>query len=64
MFDAQTNLARDCGVTDAESLGRQLHLLHDGASLSARMDRDPSAAVAAREAAETLLDAALGRYAT
>ncbi len=53
-----TNLARDCGVTDAESLGRQLHLLYDGASLSARMDRDPSAAVAARQAAAILLDAA------
>lgn len=40
-------------------LGRQLHMIYDGASLSARMDRDPSAAAAARTAAETLLDAAL-----
>jgi AcrR family transcriptional regulator len=28
-----TDLARECGVRDAESLGRQLHLLYDGASL-------------------------------
>jgi phenylacetic acid degradation operon negative regulatory protein len=56
-----TDLARDCGVTEPENLGRQLHLLYDGAGLSARMDRDPAAAVAARKAAETLLDAALAQ---
>jgi hypothetical protein len=33
-------------------------MINDGASLSARMDHDPSAAVAARAAAEALLDAA------
>jgi hypothetical protein len=44
----------------AEGLARQLHLIYDGASLSARMDHDPSAAVAARAAAAVLLDAALG----
>ena len=42
-----------------ETLGRQLHMIYDGASLSARMDHDPTASVAARAAAETLLDAAL-----
>jgi AcrR family transcriptional regulator len=52
-----TDLARDAGVADPERLGRQLHLLYDGASLSARMDHDPSAAAAARAAAQTLLDA-------
>jgi AcrR family transcriptional regulator len=57
--DLLTGLARDVGVSDAESLGRQLHLLYDGASLSARMDRDPAVAVASRAAAEVLLDAAL-----
>jgi hypothetical protein len=36
-----------------------LHIIYDGASLSARMDRDPSVAVAARSAAAALLDAAL-----
>jgi AcrR family transcriptional regulator len=55
-----TGLARDAGVPDPTALARQFHLLYEGASLSARMDRDPSAAVAARAAAEVLLDAALG----
>jgi AcrR family transcriptional regulator len=57
--DLFTDLAREAGVPDPEGLARQLHLLYDGASLSARMDHDPSAAVAARTAAATLLDAAL-----
>ena len=54
-----TGLAREAGAPDPEALGRQLHMLYDGASLSARMDHDPSAAAAARAAAATLLDAAL-----
>ena len=54
-----TGLARDAGAPDPEALGRQLHMIYDGASLSARMDRDPSAAVTARAAAGALLDAAL-----
>ena len=54
-----TSLAREAGVPDPEKLGRQLHMIYDGASLSARMDRDPSASVASREAAAALLDAAL-----
>jgi AcrR family transcriptional regulator len=57
--DLFTGLAREVGVPDPEGLARQLHLLYDGASLSARMDHDPSAAVAARTAAAALLDAAL-----
>jgi AcrR family transcriptional regulator len=55
-----TGLAREAGAGDPEGLARQLHLLFDGASLSARMDHDPSAAAAARTAAAALLDAALG----
>jgi hypothetical protein len=55
-----TDLAREAGVPDPEGLARQLHLTYDGASLSARMDHDPSAAVAARTVAEALVDAALG----
>ena len=54
-----TGLAREAGAPDPEALGRQLHMIYDGASLSARMDRDPSSAAAARAAAEVLLDAAL-----
>ena len=55
-----TGLAREAGTPDPEGLGRQLHMLYDGASLSARMDHDPAGAHAAvRAAVETLLDAAL-----
>jgi AcrR family transcriptional regulator len=56
-----TDLADEAGVPDAPTLARQLHLLYDGGGLSARMDRDPSASSCSRAAAETLLDAALGR---
>jgi AcrR family transcriptional regulator len=54
-----TDLAREAGVTEPEELARQLHLLYDGAGVSARMDRDPSAATTARAAAAALLDAAV-----
>ena len=57
--DLLTGLAREAGVPDPGLLGRQLHMIYDGASLSARMDHDPSASLAARAAAEALLDAAL-----
>jgi AcrR family transcriptional regulator len=53
-----TDLAREAGVADHEGLARQLHLLYDGAGVSARMDRDPTAATTARAAAAALLDAA------
>jgi len=55
-----TGLAVQAGAADPATLGRQLHLLYDGAGLSVRMDRDPGIAAVARSAAETLLDAALG----
>ena len=54
-----TDLARDAGVADSDGLARQLHLLYDGAGVSARMDRDPSAATTARAAAAALFDAAV-----
>ncbi|WP_034272156.1 TetR/AcrR family transcriptional regulator [Actinospica robiniae] len=53
-----TDLAGQAGAADPDALGRQLHLLYDGAVASARMDRDPTAADAARAAAATLLDSA------
>jgi AcrR family transcriptional regulator len=53
-----TGLAAKAGAPDPAALARQLHQLYDGASLSARMDRDPSAWTAARASAATLLDAA------
>jgi AcrR family transcriptional regulator len=56
-----TELAAQAGVTEPDALARQLHLLYEGSSQSARMDHDPDAAVAARAAAAVLLDAALAR---
>jgi hypothetical protein len=53
-----TRLAAEAGAADPEALAHQLHMLYDGAVLSGRMDRDPSAATAAREAAVALYDAA------
>jgi hypothetical protein len=38
--DLFSGLAREGGVPDPEGLARQLHLLYDGASLSACMDHD------------------------
>jgi AcrR family transcriptional regulator len=57
--DLLTRLAADTGAPDPTTLGRQLHLIYDGAILSAQMDRDPSIAVAARAAVTALLDGAL-----
>jgi AcrR family transcriptional regulator len=56
-----TELAERAGVRSAKILAHQLHLLYDGASLSAGMDGDSRAAEAARGAAAELLDAALAR---
>lgn len=54
-----TDLAAQAGARDPQVLGRQLHLLYDGAVTAGRMDRDPAAAVAARAVAAALLDAAV-----
>lgn len=54
-----TDLARDAGASDPDTLARALHLLYDGAGVSARMDRDLGAAAAARAVAVVLVDAAV-----
>lgn len=54
-----TELADRAGAPEPHLLASQLHLLYDGASISARMDRDGRASATARAAATTLLDAAL-----
>jgi AcrR family transcriptional regulator len=54
-----TELAEQAGAPDPVTLARQLHLVYDGATQSARMDRDPSVAAVSRATAEALLDAAL-----
>jgi AcrR family transcriptional regulator len=57
-----TDLAEQAGAADPVRLGRQLHLLYDGAGLAARMDRsDPGIEQPARDAAQALLDTALTR---
>jgi AcrR family transcriptional regulator len=56
-----TRLAGEAGVAEPETLARQFHLLYDGAGQAARMDGDRSASMAARAAAEALLDAALAQ---
>jgi AcrR family transcriptional regulator len=55
-----TGLAEAAGAKDPARLARQLVLLYDGATVSAHMDRDPTAAAVARTAASLLLDAAIG----
>jgi AcrR family transcriptional regulator len=54
------HLARDANAPDPELLGRQLHLLYDGASLSVRLDHDnQETSAATRSAVELLLDGSL-----
>jgi AcrR family transcriptional regulator len=53
------DLAREAGARDPEHLAQQLVLFYDGASISAWMDHDPSAAQAARAVATALVDAAI-----
>jgi AcrR family transcriptional regulator len=52
------DLARQCGAGEPEQLGHQLHLLYDGAAVSAQMDGGTGAALAARAVAAHMLDAA------
>jgi AcrR family transcriptional regulator len=52
-------LAAEAGVAEPDRLAAQLVLLYDGATVGAKMDRDPGAASAARAVASTLIDAAL-----
>ncbi len=53
-------LAADAGALDADRLGAQIALLYDGAVVTGRMDRDPTAAATARIAAAAVLDVATG----
>jgi AcrR family transcriptional regulator len=53
-------LAREAGAKDPAMLGRQLHLLYDGAGLAARMDHhDRSVAPSTRAAVQILLESAV-----
>lgn len=53
-----TDLAREAGATDPAGLGARLHLVYDGAGVSARLDRDPSVGRTSLAVATALLDAA------
>jgi AcrR family transcriptional regulator len=53
-----SDLAKEAGFAEPDTVARQLHLLYDGAALSARMDRDPTSATTARAGAATILDGA------
>lgn len=52
-----TELASEAGLAEPEQVGRQLMLLHDGATFGATMDGAGQRAADARKLAETLLDA-------
>jgi AcrR family transcriptional regulator len=52
-------LASEAGAANPAGLARQLYLLYDGATTSARMDHDPGAAAAAKATAALLVDAAV-----
>jgi AcrR family transcriptional regulator len=55
-----TDLAEQAGAADPANLGRQLHLLYDGAGLAARMDHDdPEMPRSVRTAAESLVNTTL-----
>jgi len=52
------DLASRCGAARPQDLGHQLHLLYDGAAVSAQMDGGATAALAARAVAAQMLDTA------
>jgi AcrR family transcriptional regulator len=53
------DLAKQAGAADPDRVAQQLRLLYDGASVSAHVDRNSTAATAARDMAETALDQAI-----
>jgi AcrR family transcriptional regulator len=55
-----TQLARDAGAGQPETLGRRLALLYDGAIVGAAMENNPDVVKEARAMAEELLDAHAG----
>jgi AcrR family transcriptional regulator len=61
VLDLFAGLARDAGAADPAQLGRQLRLVYDGVTQSARIDRDRRVAKQGRDVAALLLDSALPR---
>ncbi|MFB2598663.1 TetR/AcrR family transcriptional regulator [Herbiconiux sp. P17] len=52
------DLGREAGLIDPLAIGQQLSLMYDGATVAAKMDRDPTMAIAAQRAARAVLEAA------
>jgi AcrR family transcriptional regulator len=61
VHDLFRGLVRDAGAAHPDALAAQLVLLYDGATVSARMDRNPAAGATARAIAGALVDAAIAR---
>lgn len=57
--DLLKTLALEVGVRDPEDITLQLTVIYEGASMTAAVDRDPQVAMAARETARRVLDAAI-----
>lgn len=60
-IDGLTQLAREAGATDPDTLANQLELLYEGACGLSTSLNDPAPWTRARAAAETLIDEALSR---
>ena len=58
------DLAEGAGARSPQELARRLMLVYDGAAISAWMDRNPTAATAARSVATALVDAAIRQPST
>lgn len=58
-LDLFTELAREAGASHPTELGRQLRMLYDGMTYSARVDRDAHATKQGRKVVTLLLDSAL-----
>ncbi|MEJ1958517.1 MAG: hypothetical protein WDM70_02880 [Nitrosomonadales bacterium] len=56
------DLAKQAGAAKPDLLAHQLVLLYDGASVSAQMDGDPSAAAVAKSMAAQILDVACAKH--
>src|SRR5271156_6486083 len=59
MLGLFADLARQAGAADPDRVAQQLRLLYDGASVSAHVDKNGTAAAAARCVAEMVLDQAI-----
>jgi AcrR family transcriptional regulator len=64
LLDTTAQLASELRVADPAGLARQLTVLYDGALAQSRLDRSLAAVNAAKDAANAVVDAALGAIPT